>query len=69
MAEPFLKSMADTGDPAAVLQLADFYLAFGRPADASALLTPLAKDAAHSAAAEVRLAAIAYNRNDKAGGT
>jgi tetratricopeptide (TPR) repeat protein len=68
MAEPYLKTLADTGDPAAVLQLADYYLALRRTGDASALLTPLAKDPANSAEADVRLAQIAYVGNDKAKG-
>ena len=67
LAEPFLKTMADTGDPRAIIQLADFYLGFRRPAEATALLTPLVKDPAVGGEAEVRLAAIAYGRNDKAG--
>jgi tetratricopeptide (TPR) repeat protein len=68
MAEPFLKNVAATGDAAAVLQLADYYLLMRRPADASSLLTPLSKDPANAGQAEVRLAAIAYNANDKTRG-
>jgi putative PEP-CTERM system TPR-repeat lipoprotein len=66
LAEPYLKTMAETGNPAAVLQAADFYLGLGRTADASALLTPLASDAKNGGQAQVRLAAIAYDANDKA---
>jgi tetratricopeptide (TPR) repeat protein len=65
MAEPYLKALADTGAPAAVLQLADFYVSLRRTSEANALLTPLAKDPANAGEAEVRLAAIAYNANDK----
>jgi tetratricopeptide (TPR) repeat protein len=65
MAEPYLKTLAESGNPSAVLQLADFYLALRRTADATALLTPLAKDPANAGEAEVRLAAIAYAGNDR----
>lgn len=65
MAEPYLKTMAETGDPVAVLQAADFYIRLGRIADASALLTPLASDPKNGGQAQVRLAAIAYDSNDK----
>ena len=68
MAEPYLKSLADTGNTAAVLQLADFYMALRRTADAAALLTPLSKDPAQASEAEVRLAAIAYAGSDRAKG-
>jgi len=65
MAEPYIKALADTGNPTATLQLADFYLSLGRRNEASAILTPLAKDSATAGEAEVRLAAIAYSGNDK----
>jgi tetratricopeptide (TPR) repeat protein len=65
MAEPYLKAMAETGNPLAVLQAADFYIGLGRTADATALLTPLANDPANGGQAQVRLAAIAYDANDK----
>ena len=65
MAEPYLKAMAETGDPAAVLQAADFYIGLRRFADATTLLTPLVNDASRGAQAQVRLAAIAYNERDK----
>jgi tetratricopeptide (TPR) repeat protein len=67
MAEPYLKTMADSGLPAAVLQLADFYLSLHRIGDAESLLAPLAKDPATQSDAEVRLAAIAYEKKDAAG--
>ena len=68
MAEPYLKALADTGNPAAVLQLADFYLSLKRTSEASALLSPLAKDPVAGSEAQVRLASIAYRSNDKANG-
>jgi tetratricopeptide (TPR) repeat protein len=66
MAEPYLKTMAETGNPAAVLQAADFYIGLGRIPDASALLTPLANDPKNGGQAQVRLAAIAYDAKDRA---
>jgi tetratricopeptide (TPR) repeat protein len=68
MAEPYLKALADTGNPASVLQLADFYVSLKRTNEATALLTPLTKDPAAGSEAQVRLAAIAYRDNDKARG-
>ena len=61
MAEPYLKALAASGTPAAVLQLADYYLSVRRVAEATAVLQPLTKDKATASAAETRLAAIAYN--------
>jgi tetratricopeptide (TPR) repeat protein len=67
MAEPYMKTVADSGEPTAVLQLADYYLSMRRLSEASAVLTPLTKDAATAGDAEVRLAGISYANNDKAG--
>ena len=68
MAEPYLKALAASGTPAAVLQLADYYLSVRRVTEAAAVLEPLTKDKATASAAETRLAAIAYNGNEKARG-
>jgi tetratricopeptide (TPR) repeat protein len=68
MAEPYLKALADTGNAASILQLADFYTSLKRTDEASALLTPLAKDPAVASEAQVRLAALAYRANDKSKG-
>jgi tetratricopeptide (TPR) repeat protein len=68
LAEPYLKAIADGSNPAAMLLLADYYVSLGRTNEASALLTPLVKDPANAGEAEVRLAAIAYNANDRSRG-
>jgi tetratricopeptide (TPR) repeat protein len=65
MAEPYLKTLADGGTAESKLQLADYYLSMRRVAEATAVLQPLTKDKATVSAAEIRLAAIAYNTNDK----
>ncbi len=67
-AEPYLKTLASSGAPGAALQLADYYLAARRLADASRVLQPLTKTPSTAGAAETRLAAIAYAGNDKPGG-
>jgi cellulose synthase operon protein C len=67
-AEPYLKTLAASGTSGAGLQLADYYRANGRFADAAAVLEPLAKDPGTAGAAEARLAAIAYARNDPSKG-
>jgi tetratricopeptide (TPR) repeat protein len=64
-AEPYLKIVAETGNPEAALQLADYYVAAKRPSDATRVLEPLAKDQGNAGQAEMRLATIAYNQNEK----
>jgi tetratricopeptide (TPR) repeat protein len=68
LAEPHLKALAAGGAPAATLQLADYYLAGRRMADATAVLQPLTKDKTVAGAAETRLASIAYASNDRTKG-
>src|SRR6185503_19936767 len=65
-AEPYLKAAAEGGGPSAVLQLADYYVGLRRLDDAAAVLAPLTKIQAQAGAAQVRLAQIAYAKNDKA---
>ena len=67
-AEPYLKTLAATGNPASIVRLADFYLSLDRNAEATALLTPLAKDPASAALADLRLAGIAFDAKDKVKG-
>jgi tetratricopeptide (TPR) repeat protein len=64
-AEPYLKAVADTGAPAAALQLADYYVAAKRFADARNALAPLTKDPKTISEAETRLAMMAYTEGDK----
>jgi len=66
-AEAPLKVAAEAnGDAAPKIVLADYYVATGRPADAERILKPLAEGNTF-ATATLRLAAIAYRGNDKAG--
>jgi tetratricopeptide (TPR) repeat protein len=62
LAEAPLKRMAESSNDAeAKLVLADYYLAERRVADARPILATLSSDAASSAAAQTRLAAIEYD--------
>ena len=63
-AEPYLKTLAESGSPESALQLADFYMANKRFADARGVLAPLAKDPKTIDDAETRLATMAYNEGD-----
>ena len=67
LAEPFLKKAAEDGTPAAVLQLSDYYYSLKRLDDAAAVLMPLTKNQTQASAAQMRLAQIAYAKNDKVG--
>jgi tetratricopeptide (TPR) repeat protein len=64
-AEPYLKTIADSGIPDAGLQLADYYISVRRYDDAVGVLQPLTKESATAGQAEPRLAAIAYAQDDK----
>ena len=66
MAEQYLKASAEGGSPSAVLQLADYYVAFRRFDDATATLAQLTKNPTAAGTAQVRMAQIAYAKNDKA---
>lgn len=59
-AEPYLKTIAETGVPQASFQLADYYIGARRFDDARKVLEPLAKTPASAGEAETRLSAIAY---------
>ena len=62
-AEAYLKKVAEvTKAPAAVLTLADYYLARGDDTSAVAILDPMTKDPKRSADAQVRLAALDNRR-------
>jgi tetratricopeptide (TPR) repeat protein len=65
-AEPYLKTIAATGSPEAAFQLADYYIATKRLAEATSVLEPLTKEARTAGQAEGRLAAIVYSQNDRA---
>jgi tetratricopeptide (TPR) repeat protein len=61
-AEQPLKVVADVSKtPAAVFQLADYYIGVNRPKDAATLLTPLSSSTETFADAESRLAVIDYS--------
>jgi tetratricopeptide (TPR) repeat protein len=63
-AEQPLKAIADASKSAdAQMQLADYYLATGRKADAKQLLLPLLKGSNPSPDAELKLASIEYSDN------
>ena len=63
-AEVYLKSHADLGTVQSKLALADFYARVGRPADAKAVLTPLASDPVALVPVNTRLAAFEYTGGD-----
>jgi putative PEP-CTERM system TPR-repeat lipoprotein len=63
-AEPYVRSVADTTrTPEARLQLADYYLAYGRPDQARQVLEPLSLETATRDAAETRLASVLYSED------
>jgi putative PEP-CTERM system TPR-repeat lipoprotein len=61
LAEPYLKTVVErAGTAGSKLRLADYYVAGNRPDDARRVLEPLKADMYAAAAAEIRLAGIAY---------
>jgi tetratricopeptide (TPR) repeat protein len=62
-AEPYLKTVFEVDkSPTSALMLADYYSATGKPAAAEAILQPILKDTRASVQANVRLAALEYQR-------
>src|SRR5262249_13550796 len=67
-AEPYLKTIVEvSGQPAAKLMLADFYISVDRRSDARQLLAELVKDPGSFSTATVRLASLALAEGDAAG--
>ena len=65
-AEPYLKQLASGGAVQPALGLADYYRSLGRSSEAAAILQPLTSNPQAQSAAEIRLAAMAYNSKDTA---